>query len=87
MAGTVRYAGGLIGAAIDRAAMPPVTGDASLALDLGTLDGRASFTSLAVHAGGASEVFAGGRLYYPFELSANAITSCTSDACSPRTKV
>ena len=73
-AGTVRYAGGLIGAAIDRAAMPPVTGDASLALDLGTLDGRASFTSLAVHAGGASEVFAGGRLYYPFELSANAIT-------------
>ncbi|MDE0030019.1 MAG: hypothetical protein OXU42_11535 [Deltaproteobacteria bacterium] len=74
VAGTVRYAGGLIGAAIDRAALPPVTGDASLALDLGTLDGRASFTSLAVHAGGTSEVFAGGRLYYPFELSANAIT-------------
>ena len=72
-AGTVRYAGGLIGAAIDRAALPPVTGDASLALDLGTLDGKASFTSLAVHAGGTSEVFAGGRLYYPFELSANAI--------------
>ena len=72
-AGTVRYAGGLIGAAIDRAALPPVTGDASLALDLGTLDGRASFTSLAVHAAGTSEVFAGGRLYYPFELSTNAI--------------
>ena len=71
--GTVRYAGGLIGAAIDRATLPPVTGDASLALDLGTLDGRASFTSLAVHAGGTSEIFAGGRLYYPFELSANAI--------------
>lgn len=73
VAGTVRYAGGLIGAAIDRPALPPVTGDANLALDLGTLDGRASFTSLAVHAGGTSEVFAGGRLYYPFELSANAI--------------
>ena len=46
LSGTVRYAGGLLGAAIDRTGMPPVTGDASLAVKLGTLDGTASFTSL-----------------------------------------
>ena len=71
--GTVRYAGGLIGAAIDRAWMPPVTGDAALALDLGTLDGTASFTSLAVHTGGVSRTFAGGALHYPLALDGNAI--------------
>ena len=71
--GTLRYAGGLIGAAIDRAWMPPVTGDAMLAVDLGTLDGTASFTSLAVHTGGVSETFAGGALHFPFALEGNAI--------------
>ena len=30
-------------------AMPPVTGDANLAVDLGSLDGTASFTSLEVY--------------------------------------
>ena len=71
--GTARYAGGLIGAAIDRAWLPPVTGDAALAVDLGTLDGTASFTSLAVHTGGVSEPFAGGALHYAFALDGNAI--------------
>ena len=71
--GTVRYAGGLLGAAIGRAGLPPVTGDSSLAVNLVTLDGTASFTSLAVYPDGAPEIFAGGSLYYPFELSANAI--------------
>ncbi|MCY4488747.1 MAG: hypothetical protein OXF11_16760 [Deltaproteobacteria bacterium] len=76
--GTVRYAGGLIGAAVDRAALPPVTGHATLVLDLGTLDGRASFTSLAVHTAGTRDVFAGGRLYYPFEFSGNALTGTSA---------
>ena len=71
--GTVRYAGGLIGAAIDHAWLPPVTGDATLAVDLGTLGGTASFTSLAVHTGGVSESFAGGALHYPISLDGNAI--------------
>ena len=75
---TVRYAGGLIGAAIDRAWLPPVTGAASLAVNLGTLDGRASFTSLTVHTEGTPGVFAGGRLHYPFELSANALVGTTA---------
>ncbi len=71
--GKVCYAGGLIGAAIDYDWMPPVTGDANLAVDLGTLDGTASFTSLAVYSDGDPEAFADGALYYPFALTENAI--------------
>ena len=71
--GKVCYAGGLIGAAIDDDWMPPVTGDANLAIDLGTLDGTASFTSLAVHTEGTQQTFADGALYYPFALSGNRI--------------
>ena len=71
--GTVRYAGGLIGAAIDRAWLPPVLGNANLAVNLGTLDGTASFTSLAVYTNGIPEPFAGGTLHYPFALSENAL--------------
>lgn len=73
LSGTARYAGGLIGAALDRSGLPPVTGDASLALDLGTLDGTASFTSLVVYPDGIPETFAGGTLHYPFGLSDNVI--------------
>ena len=73
LSGTARYAGGLIGAALDRTGLPPVTGDASLALDLGSLDGTASFTSLLVHPDGIPETFAGGTLHYPFGLSDNEI--------------
>ena len=73
LSGTARYAGGLIGAAIERPGLPPVTGDASLTLDLGTLDGTASFTSLLVHPDGIPETFAGGALHYPFGLSDNEI--------------
>ena len=73
LSGTVRYTGGLLGAAIDRTGLPPVTGDSSLAVNLGSLDGTASFTSLQVHTRGNPEIFFGGSLHYPFELSANAI--------------
>ena len=71
--GTVWYAGGLIGTALNRAWLPPVLGNANLAVNLGTLDGRASFTSLAVYTNGLAEPFAGGRLHYPFALSENAL--------------
>ena len=47
LSGTARYAGGLIGTALERSGLPPVMGDAGLVLDLGTrCDGTASFTSL-----------------------------------------
>ena len=75
LTGTARYAGGLIGSALDRSGLPPVTGDASLALDLGSLDGTASFTSLLVHPDGIPETFAGGALHYPFGLSGNELVA------------
>ena len=78
--GKVCYAGGLIGAAIDYDWMPPVTGDANLAVDLGSLDGTASFTSLEVTSNGMPEPFAGGTLYYPFALSDNAISGTEADS-------
>ena len=78
--GTVRYAGGLLGTALDLARLPPVTGDASLAVDLGTLDGTASFTSLQVHDGGTPAVFAGGALHYPFEVSSNDLVGTETDS-------
>ncbi len=71
--GAVRYSGGLLGAALDRTGLPPVTGDASLSVDLVTLDGTASFTSLKVYPDGTPEIFADGTLHYPIELSANKI--------------
>lgn len=73
LSGTVRYAGGLLGAAINLTGLPPVTGDSSLAVNLGSLDGTASFTSLQVHTRGTPWVFSDGSLHYPFELSANGI--------------
>ena len=78
--GTVRYAGGLLGAALDRTGLPPVTGSSSLAVNLGTLDGTASFTSLAVHADGMSEPFAGGALHYAFALDGNAIVGTDANS-------
>ena len=71
--GTVHYTGGLLGAALDRMGLPPVTGDATLSVYLATLDGAASFTSLTVYPDGTPEIFADGSLHYPIELSANAI--------------
>ena len=78
--GTARYAGGLLGAALDLKGLPPVTGSSTLAVDLGTLDGTASFTSLAVHADGVSEPFAGGALHYAFALDGNAIVGTDADS-------
>ena len=71
--GKARYVGGLIGAALYRSGLPPVTGDATLAIDLDNLDGLASFTSLSVYPEGAREIFGSGSLHYPFEVSDNAI--------------
>lgn len=71
--GKVCYVGGLIGAAIDVDSMPPVTGDAKLAIDLDSLDGTASFTSLEVNSDRTPETFADGALYYPLAIADNSI--------------
>ena len=71
--GKVSYVGGLIGAAIDMDGIPPVSGDANLAIDLDSLDGTASFTSLEVYSDGTPETFAGGALHYPLAIASNTI--------------
>ena len=78
--GTVRYSGGLLGAALDYTGLPPVTGDATLSIELTTLDGTASFTSLKVYPDGTPEPFASGSLHYPFELSENEVIGTKSDS-------
>lgn len=80
VSGTARYAGGLIGAALDLEGLPPVTGDASLSLDLDDLDGTASFTSLSVYPDGRAQTFADGALHYPFGLSENVIVGSGTDS-------
>ena len=74
LAGTVRYAGGLIGTAVKLSGFPPVRGDADLAVALDTLTGKASFTSLRTLYDGERYLFAGGSLYYPIAVDGNAIT-------------
>ena len=71
--GTVNYAGGLIGTAVDHAGMPPVFGDAHLSLNLESLTGKASFTSLRMSHNGDRYMFGEGSLHYPIGLAANEI--------------
>ncbi len=73
LSGTVRYTGGLLGVAVDYPGMPSVGGAANLALDLATLEGRASFTSLEMAYGGKRHAFGDGSLHYPFSVTGNEI--------------
>ena len=88
--GTVRYAGGLIGTAVDIQCLPPVYGDASLSFGLEDLQGRASFTSLETELDGGRYVFAGGSLHYPIAVTADGIVdeasgvSLAADFYGPR---
>ena len=72
--GTVRYSGGLVGTAVELPGLPPVLGNANLAVALDTLTGKASFTSLQTLFGGERHLFAGGSLHYPIAVGENAIT-------------
>ena len=71
--GTVRYAGGLIGTAVDIQCLPPVYGDASLSFGLEDLRGKASFTSLETELDGGRYVFGDGSLHYPVAVTAEGI--------------
>ncbi|MCY4502938.1 MAG: hypothetical protein OXE57_15415, partial [Alphaproteobacteria bacterium] len=55
--GTVRWSGGLLGAAVDYPGLPPVHGDANLTIGLEDMTGKASFTSLRMSYGGRSGIF------------------------------
>ena len=74
LAGTVRYSGGLIGTAVEYPGFPPVHGAANLSVDLDSLTGKASFTSLRRLSSGSRYLFAGGSLHYPIVVEDNAIT-------------
>ena len=88
--GTVRYAGGLVGTAVDIQCLPPVYGDASLSFGLEDLRGKASFTSLETELDGGRYVFAGGSLHYPIAVRADGIVdeasgvSLAADFYGPR---
>lgn len=80
------FSGGLIGAAIDRAWMPPVTGDAALAVELATLEGRLDFTGLerwgeraAPGAPGSGTTWGDGDLGYSIRVEGNAIEQTGGD--------
>ena len=73
LSGTVRYTGGLLGVAVDYPGMPPVGGAAHLAVNLDTLEGKASFTSLEIAYGGKRFAFGDGSLHYPFSVTGNEI--------------
>ena len=70
---TVRYAGGLIGTAVDIQCLPPVYGDASLSFGLEDMKGKASFTSLETELDGGRYVFCDGSLHYPVAVTADGI--------------
>ena len=90
LADTVRYAGGLIGTAVDIQCLPPVYGDASLSIGLDDLKGKASFTSLETELDGGRYVFGGGSLHYPISVTADGIrddvsgVSLVADFYGPR---
>ena len=73
LAGTVRYSGGLVGAAVELPGFPPVHGHANLSVVLETLTGKASFTSLRTLRDGERFLFADGNLHYPIAVRDNAI--------------
>lgn len=73
LTGTVRYTGGLIGAAVDYTGLPPVVGDANLSIGLEDSKGKASFTRLRVLSEGERQVFGEGSLHYPIAVADNTI--------------
>ena len=73
LGGTVSYAGGLIGTAVDHTGLPPVYGDANLSLNLESLSGKASFTRLRMSYDGKRYLFGDGSLHYPLTLADNEL--------------
>ena len=72
--GDVTWTGSLIGVDLGSAALPPVAGDAGVRVDLATLDGRATFERLTVHADGASRPFRAPSLEYAIAVTNNAFS-------------
>lgn len=75
--GTVRYNGGLLGVAVDQRGMPPVSGTASIQLDLSAMTGRASFSSLVMAYAGKWYRFGDGNLHYSLAIADDGLRYTT----------
>lgn len=71
LSGSAVWTGTLLGVDTLTASMPPVTGDASLAVDLASLDGTARFDNLASVRDGASAPFRAPSLEYAGSVEGN----------------
>ena len=71
IAGTATWRGALLGVDTATDAFAPVTGDAALNIDLGTLDGTATFDRLSVHADGQTQAFRTPSLEYVVSADGN----------------
>ncbi len=74
--GKAVWNGSLVGVDLGRKRLPPVTGDAELQVDLGTLDGTVQFSNLRVHLGNIREKtranpFRQTRLSYEIDVTGN----------------
>ena len=72
--GKVTWSGSLIGVDLGQAMLPPVFGDAELAVELSTLRGTASFDDLTVHVDGMSSDFRALELRYDIGVAGNAFS-------------
>ena len=77
--GSATWTGSLIGVDLGSAHLPPVFGDAELAVDLAALDGTAQFENLMVHDDGKAIGFRSPDLMYDIEVTGNSF----SDAETP----
>ncbi len=73
--GTAVWSGSVIGVDLGRKRLPPVTGDATLTVDLSKLEGTARFNNLTVHVGNIREKtrkpFRQTRLSYEIDVTGN----------------
>ena len=72
--GSATWTGSLIGVDLGSAHLPPVFGDAELAVDLTTLDGSAQFENLTVHDDGEAIGFRSPDLMYDIGVTGNSFS-------------
>ena len=72
--GSATWTGSLIGVDLGSAHLPPVFGDAELAVDLTTLDGSAQFENLMVHDDGKAIGFRSPDLMFVIEVTGNSFS-------------
>lgn len=72
--GNVTWSGSLLGVDIGRPMLPPVTGTATLTINMATLTGSARFGELQAHVDGATEAFRASSLQYGINVVGNTFS-------------